>query len=63
MTQAGLSLLTSIYLGLFAGGLLFFWLWEDGAPLRPFPDARARRVHALRNMGVLLAVTLVPMLR
>lgn len=58
MTQAGLSLLTSIYLGLFAGGLLFFWLWEDGAPLRPFPDARTRRLHALRNMGVLLSVIL-----
>lgn len=58
MTPGGLSILTSIYLGLFAGGLIFFWLWEDGAPLRPFPDARARRVHALRNLGILLAVIL-----
>ncbi|CAG0990936.1 hypothetical protein BURK1_02260 [Burkholderiales bacterium] len=58
MTAEGVSLLTSIYLGLFVGGLAFFWLWEDGAPLRPFPDARARRRHALRNLGVLAAVIL-----
>ncbi len=58
MTQAGLSVLTSVYLGLFVGGLLFFWLWEDGAPLRPFPDARARRTHALRNLGILASVVL-----
>lgn len=56
MTPAGISLLTSIYLGLFAGGLAFFWLWEDGAPLIAFVDERARRRHALVNLGVLAAV-------
>jgi hypothetical protein len=40
MTPAGISLLTSIYLGLFVGGLAFFWLWEDGAPLKAFADER-----------------------
>lgn len=59
MTQSGLSLLTSIYLGLFAGVFAFFWLWEGGSPLRPFADDRARRHHALRNLGVLLSVILV----
>jgi sterol desaturase/sphingolipid hydroxylase (fatty acid hydroxylase superfamily) len=58
MTQAGISLLTSIYLGLFVGGFVFCWLWEDGAPLKPFSDARSRRRHALRNFGVLAAVIL-----
>ncbi|MEO8487394.1 MAG: sterol desaturase family protein [Betaproteobacteria bacterium] len=56
MTPEGLSLLTSIYLGLFFGGLAFFWLWEAAAPLRPFADNGARRRHALRNLGVLAAV-------
>jgi hypothetical protein len=42
MTPAGISLLTSIYLGLFVGGIAFFWLWEDGAPLKRVRDgARA----------------------
>lgn len=59
MTPGGLSLLTSIYFGLFAGGIVFAWLCEDGAPLRPFVNAAARRRHALRNLGVLLAVFLV----
>ena len=58
MTPAGISLLTSIYLGLFAGGLLFFWLWEDGDPLKPFASPRERRRHALVNFGVLAAVIL-----
>jgi sterol desaturase/sphingolipid hydroxylase (fatty acid hydroxylase superfamily) len=58
MTPAGISLLTSIYLGLFVGGLAFFWLWEDGAPLKAFADERARRRHALVNLGVLAAVIL-----
>jgi sterol desaturase/sphingolipid hydroxylase (fatty acid hydroxylase superfamily) len=58
MTQAGISLLTSLYLGLFVGGLAFFWLWEDGAPLKPFADERARRGHAFVNLGVLAAVIL-----
>jgi sterol desaturase/sphingolipid hydroxylase (fatty acid hydroxylase superfamily) len=56
MTPAGISLLTSIYFGMFAGGLAFFWLWEDGAPLRPFASEQVRRRHALRNLGVLAAV-------
>lgn len=59
MTPSGISLLTSIYLGLFFGGLAFFWLWEDGAPLKPFADERARRRHALVNLGVLAAVIVV----
>ena len=59
MTEGGLSLLSSLYLGLFAGGAAFFWLWEGGAPLRAFRDDRARRRHALRNLGVLAAVILV----
>jgi sterol desaturase/sphingolipid hydroxylase (fatty acid hydroxylase superfamily) len=59
LTAGGLSLLTSIYLGLFAGGFAFFWLWEGGSPLRPFADDRARRRHVLRNLGVLLSVILV----
>ena len=59
MTPAGLSLLTSIYFGAFAGGLVFAWLCEDAAPLRPFASANERRRHALRNFGVLFAVVLV----
>lgn len=59
MTAGGLSLLTSIYLGLFAGAFAFFWLWEGGSPLRAFDDERVRRRHALRNLGVLAAVILV----
>jgi len=59
MTAGGLSLLTSIYLGLFAGTFAFFWLWEGGSPLRAFDDERVRRRHALRNLGVLAAVILV----
>ncbi|MEO8976917.1 MAG: sterol desaturase family protein [Casimicrobiaceae bacterium] len=51
--------MTSVYLGLFAGGLAFAWLCEDGAPLRPFANAAERRRHALRNFGVLLAVFLI----
>jgi sterol desaturase/sphingolipid hydroxylase (fatty acid hydroxylase superfamily) len=58
MTPGALSFLTSLYFGLFAGGIVFAWLCEDGAPLRPFANARARRRHALRNFGVLLAVFL-----
>lgn len=59
MSASGLSLLTSIYLGLFAGAFVFFWLWEGGSPLRAFADERARRRHALSNLGVLAAVVLV----
>ena len=59
MTPGGLSTLTAVYLGVTFGGLAFFWLWEDGAPLRPFPDASARRRHVLRNLGVLVSVILV----
>ena len=59
MTEGGLSLLSSLYLGLFVGGAAFFWLWEGGAPLRAFRDDRARWRHALRNLGVLAAVILV----
>jgi sterol desaturase/sphingolipid hydroxylase (fatty acid hydroxylase superfamily) len=58
MTPEGISFLTSIYLGLFAGGIAFFWLWEDGAPLKPFAAARDRRRHLLVNFGVLAAVVL-----
>jgi sterol desaturase/sphingolipid hydroxylase (fatty acid hydroxylase superfamily) len=58
VTPAGISLLTSIYLGLFVGGILFFWFWEDGAPLKPFVDARERRRHVLVNAAVLVAVIL-----
>ena len=58
MTPAGISFLTSLYLGLFVGGVAFFWLWEDGAPLKAFRDERARRRHALVNLGVLAAVIL-----
>ena len=58
MTPAGISFLTSVYLGLFVGGIAFFWLWEDGAPLKAFADERERRRHALVNLGVLVAVIL-----
>jgi sterol desaturase/sphingolipid hydroxylase (fatty acid hydroxylase superfamily) len=58
VTEAGLSLLTSIYFGVFFGGLAFFWLWEDGAALKPFPDERERRRHALVNLAILAAVIL-----
>jgi sterol desaturase/sphingolipid hydroxylase (fatty acid hydroxylase superfamily) len=58
MTPGALSFLTSLYFGLFAGGIAFAWLCEDGAPLHPFASAQARRRHALRNLGVLLAVFL-----
>ena len=58
MTPAGISFLTSVYLGLFVGGIAFFWLWEDGAPLKPFAAERERRRHALVNFGVLAAVIL-----
>ncbi len=58
MTPGAVSLLTSLYFGLFAGGLAFAWLCEDAAPLRPFASPALRRRHALRNLGVLLAVFL-----
>ena len=59
MTPGGLSVLTSIYFGVFLGGLAFFWLWEDGKPLKPFADEHERRRHALVNLGVLAAVILI----
>jgi sterol desaturase/sphingolipid hydroxylase (fatty acid hydroxylase superfamily) len=59
MTAAGVSLLTSVYLGLLIGGIWFAWQWESGDPLQPFPSESARRRHALRNLGMLLLVVLV----
>lgn len=56
MTPDHLPFFTSLYLGTVFGGLLFAWLWEDGAPLRAWTDAGARRRHVLRNLALLAAV-------
>ena len=59
MTAAGVSLLTSIYLGLLVGGIAFAWQWESGAPLRPFASPGARWRHALANFGMLVVVVAI----
>lgn len=46
------------YYGLSLGLILFFLLWEDGAPHIPFADARQRRTHVLRNLAMLVLVIL-----
>ena len=51
MTPAGVSLLTSVYLGLLVGGIAFAWQWESGAPLRPFAPKRARVVQHQLTLG------------
>jgi sterol desaturase/sphingolipid hydroxylase (fatty acid hydroxylase superfamily) len=56
MTPEHVSIATSIYLGLAVGGLLFAWAWEDGAPLRRWADAAARRRHIARNLALLATV-------
>lgn len=59
MSAHGVSLLTSIYLGLTVGGIVFAWQWESGDPLRPFATVRARWRHALRNFGMLVLVVAI----
>lgn len=58
MTETAVGALRGIYLGLLAGGLIFAWMWEDGAPLREFATRAERRRHWLRNFGMLVAVVL-----
>lgn len=56
MAPEHLSLAISVYIGVTAGGFLFAWAWEDGAPLRPWPDAASRRRHLWRNLAMLALV-------
>ncbi len=59
MTQHGLVWVRAVYLGCFVGTLVFLLYWEEGNPKLPFSDARQRRRHVLRNLGMLFWVVVI----
>lgn len=56
---ASVNLVVVFYYGLFIGLVVFFLLWEEGAPKTPFNNTRQRRKHILRNLGMLGLVILI----
>jgi sterol desaturase/sphingolipid hydroxylase (fatty acid hydroxylase superfamily) len=59
VTEQDLVVIRILYLGGFFGTLFFLLLWEEGEPLRPFADTRARRQHRWRNLAMLFWVVVI----
>lgn len=59
LSDYALSLLRGAYFGTLLGGLIFFLVWEGGAPRIAFADSAARHRHVLRNLVMFGLVVLI----
>lgn len=59
MSEQGLLLVRTLYLGSFLGIMSFLLLWEDGKPRLSLPGGVTRGLHVRRNLGIFFWVLVV----